>query len=210
MSSSRTGTAATGWVCSRSDGTAVRSSRSARRICPASWKRSAGSLASARAMKASTRGPSRGSTCEGTGAVSRTCWAATSTEVSPTNGARPVSSSKSTHAAEYRSERASTDAPRACSGERYWAVPRTAWAWVSAGAVSSTARAIPKSMTFTWPSGVTITLAGLMSRCTIPARWLYSSASRIPSTRSTASRGETASWCTSSRRVRPGTYSMTM
>ena len=31
---------------------------------------------------------------------------------------------------EYRSERASTDWPCACSGERYWAVPMTAWVCV--------------------------------------------------------------------------------
>ncbi|OLT09942.1 hypothetical protein BJF77_09205 [Kocuria sp. CNJ-770] len=81
---------------------------------------------------------------------------------------------------------------------------------MSAGEVSSTARAIPKSMTFTWRSGVTITFAGLMSRWTIPARWLYSRASRIPRVMSTASRGVTASSWISSRKVRPGTYSITM
>ena len=36
------------------------------------------------------------------------------------------------------------------------------------------ARAMPKSITLTAPLGVSITLAGLMSRCTMPARWLYS------------------------------------
>ena len=37
---------------------------------------------------------------------------------------------------------------------------------------SATARAMPKSITFTSPDGVSMTLAGLMSRCTMPARWL--------------------------------------
>ena len=33
-----------------------------------------------------------------------------------------------------------------------------------------TARAMPKSVTFTWPCGVINTLPGLMSRCTTPLR----------------------------------------
>jgi hypothetical protein len=48
--------------------------------------------------------------------------------------------------------------------------------------LSDTARAMPKSMTLTWPAGVTMTLPGLMSRCTTPARCEYSRASRMPST----------------------------
>jgi hypothetical protein len=38
--------------------------------------------------------------------------------------------------------------------------------------VSLTARAMPKSITLTWPLRVSITLPGLMSRWTIPLRWL--------------------------------------
>ena len=68
--------------------------------------------------------------------------------------------------------RASTVSPRACSGERYWAVPITAAVWVMVADVSATARAMPKSITLTSPVGVSITLAGLMSRCTMPALWL--------------------------------------
>ena len=34
------------------------------------------------------------------------------------------------------------------------------------------ARAMPKSMTLTWPDGVSMTLAGLMSRWMMPLRWL--------------------------------------
>ena len=33
-----------------------------------------------------------------------------------------------------------------------------------------TAWAMPKSVTFTWPSSVSSTLPGLMSRCTTPLR----------------------------------------
>ena len=66
--------------------------------------------------------------------------------------------------------RVSTVSPRACSGERYCAVPITAAVWVMVDDVSATARAIPKSITFTVPSMVSITLAGLMSRWMMPAR----------------------------------------
>ena len=48
--------------------------------------------------------------------------------------------------------------------------------WVNAGIIVvaplARARAMPKSMTLTWPDGVSITLAGLMSRWMMPARWL--------------------------------------
>ena len=112
---------------------------------------------------------------------------------------------------EYRSLRVSTISPRACSGERYWAVPTTACCWVTVAAESSMARAIPKSMTFTMPVEVSIMFPGLMSRWTIPARWEYSNASRTPVTISTASEMGTASPSPrSSRTVCPSTYSMTM
>ena len=68
--------------------------------------------------------------------------------------------------------RESTVSPRACSGDRYWAVPMTAAVCVIVADVSATARAMPKSITLTVPCGVTMTLAGLMSRWMIPARWL--------------------------------------
>jgi hypothetical protein len=51
-------------------------------------------------------------------------------------------------------------------------VPTTAAVWVIADDESEIARAMPKSITLTSPLGVSITLAGLMSRCTMPARWL--------------------------------------
>ena len=49
------------------------------------------------------------------------------------------------------SERASTDSPRACSGDKYCAVPITALVAVTEVAASLMARAIPKSITFASP-----------------------------------------------------------
>ncbi len=77
--------------------------------------------------------------------------------------------------------RASTCSPLACSGEKYAAVPMICVVSATVDDESETARAIPKSITFTAPDGVIMTLPGLMSRCTTPARCEYSSASRIPS-----------------------------
>ena len=108
------------------------------------------------------------------------------------NGGRPVSSSNSRQPVEYRSERASTVSPRACSGDRYCAVPMTACVCVMVAAESATARAMPKSMTLTAPVGVSMTFAGLMSRCTMPAWWEYSSAESTPAVISTASSMGTA------------------
>ena len=79
-----------------------------------------------------------------------------------------MSSSKATQPTAYRSERVPTSPPMACSGERYWAVPTTVCVCVMVAEVSARARAMPKSITFTSPEPVTMMLAGLMSRCTIP------------------------------------------
>ncbi len=68
--------------------------------------------------------------------------------------------------------RLSTVSPRACSGERYCAVPITAEVAVMVCPASASARAMPKSITLTSPPRVSMTLAGLMSRCTMPWRWL--------------------------------------
>ena len=84
------------------------------------------------------------------------------------NGGRPVSISYSTQPAEYKSERMSTVSLRACSGERYCAVPTTPWDWVIVAAESSSARAMPKSMTLTTPCSEIMMLPGLMSRWTMP------------------------------------------
>ena len=89
--------------------------------------------------------------------------------------------SNATQPAEYRSERASTSCPVACSGERYCAVPTTACVCVVLAEVSVRARAMPKSITFTWPSSETMMLAGLMSRCAMPREWAKPSAVSSPS-----------------------------
>ena len=51
-------------------------------------------------------------------------------------------------------------------------MPTTDWVCVIVAAVSAMARAMPKSITLTWPFEVIMTLAGLMSRWTMPIRWL--------------------------------------
>ena len=63
----------------------------------------------------------------------------------------------------------STTSPLACSGDRYWAVPTTEFVCVIVAAESAMARAIPKSITLILPSGVIMTLPGLMSRWMMPS-----------------------------------------
>ena len=72
------------------------------------------------------------------------------------------------------------------------------------------ARAIPKSATFTWPSGVSSTLPGLMSRCTTPARWAAARALAMSAAIPAAATGSIGPWAMTSRRVWPSTYSITM
>ena len=106
--------------------------------------------------------------------------------------------------------RASTPWPSACSGEKYAAVPMTAPVWVRLSSVFM-ARAMPKSVTLTTPSGVMSTFPGFTSRWTTPWRWAKARAAAtlapmvaaccgesVPDSRRTAERG------------RPSTNSMTM
>ena len=58
--------------------------------------------------------------------------------------------------------------PRACSGDRYAAVPSTEPTFVMSDC--SAALAMPKSASLTTPSVLTIRLPGLTSRCTTPLR----------------------------------------
>ena len=121
-----------------------------------------------------------------------------------------MSISNNTTPVEYRSVRASTVSPLACSGEKYDAVPRIAVVCATVVDESETARAMPKSMTFTWPVVVIMMLPGLMSRCTTPARCEYSSAVSTPSMTRTAAAGSSGpSWMMSLSR-RPSTNSMMM
>ena len=74
----------------------------------------------------------------------------------------------------------------------------------------STARAMPKSVSFATPVGVTMMLAGLTSRCTTPAEWAAPRARAACVIRSATSSGGSAPRsriiCAT---VRPGTYSIT-
>ena len=70
---------------------------------------------------------------------------------------------------------------------------------------------MPKSITFTAPARLIMTLAGFMSRCTMPLRWLKSSAAHTSAMTSIARRGAIGpSLRTMSRSVSPSTYSITM
>ena len=71
--------------------------------------------------------------------------------------------------------------------------------------VSSTARAMPKSITL-GPSGARITLAGLRSRCTIPAACTPAIASAIATASAWARAGGIGPWSMIRRlSVGPGT-----
>ena len=105
--------------------------------------------------------------------------------------------------------RASTGSPCACSGEKYAGVPITEE--VCGAVASDCSRAIPKSMTLTAPSRVTITLAGLMSRCTMPWACAAASAPAILSPSSTACIGVgLPPPARNDASVRPSMYSITM
>ena len=107
------------------------------------------------------------------------------------------------------SERASAGCPSACSGDMYAEVPSTVAVCVSEWL--SSARAIPKSSTFTCPSGVTMMLPGLMSRWTIPAACAALSASATCAAIRAARAGSSGpSSRRMSARLRPGTSSITM
>ncbi len=76
---------------------------------------------------------------------------------------------------------------------------------------SAIARAIPKSITLTEPFRPSITLAGLMSRWTMPCRWEKSRAAQISAAICRARCGGTVpSSASTSCSVRPSTYSITM
>ncbi len=76
---------------------------------------------------------------------------------------------------------------------------------------SSSALAIPKSVTFTVPPGVTMMFPGLMSRWYTPASWATVSAAAVSAAISAARRGSSApSVRRISRKVRPSINSITM
>ncbi len=91
----------------------------------------------------------------------------------PANGRTPVTISYAITPSENRSVRGSSGLPESCSGARYPAVPSATPVWVSRESPSIDF-AMPKSMILTVPSSRTRTLAGLMSRCTMPREWAKS------------------------------------
>ena len=173
-------------------------------------KRSCGRLAIARATTASRRSGTSGRRARTLGTGSRTCRRATAISVSPEYGTLPVSSSYVTTPSEYWSERSSPRWPFACSGEMYWPVPSTVPVAVSASSESS-ARAIPKSVTFAVPLPSSRTLCGLTSRWTMPRSWAKARARAIWQARSTArSTGSGPSRSITAFRFSPATCSKTM
>ena len=144
---------------------------------------------------------------EGAGTSWLTCWYATESGVSPRNGWRPVSSSKSITPAEYTSPRGPVTSPATCSGGTYATVPMSSPALVWPAAACALAR--PKSATLTRPSAVSRTFSGLTSRCTMPDACAAARPSRTPVMMSRAAAGEnhprSLSSCLS---VRPWMYSM--
>ena len=74
---------------------------------------------------------------------------------------------------------------------------------------SVTARATPKSVTSAWRPA-SITLSGLMSRCTMPCAWACASASHTSRrTSTTSATGSGPSCSRRSRSERPASYGMT-
>ena len=69
---------------------------------------------------------------------------------------------------------------------------------------------MPKSATFTRPSGCTMMLPGLTSRCTNPLAWAKANPSAACATTETESLTLRADSLIKARMVRPGTISMMM
>ena len=104
--------------------------RAARANSAASAGRRAGSLLVAASTSWSTAVGMPGMSEEGAGTSWLTCWYATESGVSPRNGWRPVSSSKSITPAEYTSPRGPVTSPATCSGGTYATVPMSSPALV--------------------------------------------------------------------------------
>ena len=87
--------------------------------CPGSWPATS-------ARRASTSRGMSGSSCEGGRGSSRTCWYATATGESPRNGGTPGQELVEQHPGGVDVAAGVDGSPRACSGDRYCAVPITA------------------------------------------------------------------------------------
>ena len=147
----------------------IRVLRSCATKAPASSGRAAGSLSVALSTSSSTRGAMSFARVEGAGTRCAHAGRRRSSPSPRVKGGLPVSSSKSTTPAEYTSERWSARPVPICSGGQYATVPIISPVRVEA-ASASTARASPKSATFTTPSSESRMFSGLTSRCTRPAR----------------------------------------
>ena len=144
----------------------------------------------------------------------------------PGNARFPVSISNSTHPNAQMSARLSTVRPRACSGAMYGAVPRTTSSPDRSsaavivgeslagdeGRVTPVSNALPrpKSRIFTLPSGRTLMLAGLRSRCTMPCSCAASSPVAISIAMAIASSIAIGPLPIRSASSIPGTSSITM
>ncbi len=127
----------------------------------------------------------------------------TSEVVGPVNACAPVRHSKMTQPNAHTSVRRSTARPRACSGLMYDAVPSTrpmavpetpmvggAESPAATGDSAAPPLARPKSSTFATRAGVSITLPGLRSRCTMPRSCAASIAAATCPPSSSVSRSE--------------------
>ena len=90
-------------------------------------------------------------------------------------GARPVNASYSVAPTAYQSLASDADLLVRSSGAMYAGVPRSVPSHSLDGDVTSLVR--PKSRITTRPSAVTSRFDGLMSRCSLPARWSVASPS---------------------------------
>ena len=159
-------------ACSSSSALAGRAAAcfSRHRIVRAASRRVAGSFRSSPCSRSS-----------GSFGASAMCAAIICCEVfRSAKGCDPVSNSYAITPQEYRSARASTSSPTACSGAMYAGVPSDVPTCVSVppGASvfeTSSALAIPKSVTTAVPEEMS-TFSGLMSRWTIPCPCAYASA----------------------------------
>ena len=127
---------------------------------------------------------------------------------SPLKGSSPVPANTIVTAHDHMSAAAVTRSPASCSGAMNAGLPMTAGPDIPV--VMPGTAASPKSIT-TGPSGPSRTLAGLKSRCTIPAACTATSAVSVATARRSRAAPPRGPICsTSSTSDGPLTYSLTM
>ena len=182
---------------------------SARCTSSADAGRSSGSFAIKPATSAPSSTGTVGTSESTRGGVEWTCWYASDTASSPENGRRPTSIWNSTQPSEYRSARASTFPPVACSGAMYGGEPNVCPVRVSVASGRSK-RAMPKSPILAASDGVRNTFDGFTSRCTMPRSCAAARPLAMSVATATARAGSTRPDPTSSRSsVVPSTNSIT-